>query len=472
MNSIMNARIFKIRIIWIILAVVVIAAAGGGYYYWTQQQTRTTAGSGAARVATTVARRGNISLLASGTGTLVAAQQVNLSFPTSGTVATVNVKAGQLVKTGDVLATLSDSDIETLTAAVNTANVNLANAQQTLDKFNQGAASALGNAQINLINAQKAASDAKTALVTGNMQRCDDATTLAYYNAYIKAKKNLDVLGVPSDTNSSEYLYTYLPALKNEQAAYSTYMYCNRYTAYEVNSSQANATLTAASVQQDQSIVATLTPNKGLDPYTLLVDQNTVASAKIALAKAQKNLDGTVIKAPFDGSIVSVAGNAGDAVGSGTFIIMADLYHPFVQFDVDEVDMGKVALNENVNVVFDALPKSTFTGKVVVIQPQLVTSGNSQALQGLAQIDTPMNYSILPAGANAAVDVVGGSATNVVLIPLGALRDLGDGTYGVFVRDNNSTKLTFRTVTIGLQDLTNVEITSGLQAGEVVSTGL
>jgi multidrug efflux pump subunit AcrA (membrane-fusion protein) len=48
---------------------------------------------------------------------------------------------------------------------------------------------------------------------------------------------------------------------------------------------------------------------------------------------------------------------------------------------------------------------------------------------------------------------------------------MGDGTYGVFVRDNTG-KLTFRTVTIGLQDLSNVEITSGLQGGETVSLGL
>ena len=241
MNAIMNARLFKIRIIWIILVVIVIAAAGGGYYYWTQQQARTASTTSAARLATTVARRGNITVSASGTGTLVAAQEVNLSFPTSGTVATVNVKPGQLVKTGDVLATLGD--IEDLQAAVASANVALANAQKTLDTLKQGAASALGTAQINLITAQKAASDAKTALKSSTEQRCDDATTLAYYNTYIAAKNVLDKMGKPSDTNSSEYLFTYLPALKNEQAAYSTWSYCNRFTAYEVNSSVAQATL-------------------------------------------------------------------------------------------------------------------------------------------------------------------------------------------------------------------------------------
>ena len=154
MKSIMNIRLFKIRVIWIVLGVIVIAAAGGGgYSYWTQQQAKAAnTGSIANRVTTTTARRGNITVTASGTGTLVAAQQVNLGFSASGTVAAVHVKAGDLVKTGDDLADLGDT--ENLQSAVHTAQVNLASAQQALDTLNQGAASALGTAQLNLVNAQ------------------------------------------------------------------------------------------------------------------------------------------------------------------------------------------------------------------------------------------------------------------------------------------------------------------------------
>ena len=198
--------------------------------------------------------------------------------------------------------------------------------------------------------------------------------------------------------------------------------------------------------------------------------QNKVEGAQIALKTARKNLDGAVIKAPFDGSVISVAGSSGDKVGTGTFIVMADLYHPYIQFNVDETDMSLVALGESVTVVFDALPKQTFTGKVVVIEPQLVTSGSTQALQGLARLDTTL-ATPLPEASNASVDIIGGQATNTVLVPVSALRDLGDTSYGVFVQDNSG-KLTLRAVTIGLQDLTNVEITSGLKAGETVETGL
>jgi len=50
------------------------------------------------------------------------------------------------------------------------------------------------------------------------------------------------------------------------------------------------------------------------------------------------------------------------------------------------------------------------------------------------------------------------------------VRDLGDGTYAVFVVENGQPVL--RVVTIGITDLTYVEITSGLSAGETVTTGI
>jgi RND family efflux transporter MFP subunit len=469
-KSIMNTGIFKKRIIWIILAVVLLAAAGGGgYYYWNQQQAKTASSSATKQITTTQARRGNITVTASGTGTLVSAQEVNLGFSTSGTVAAVKVKSGDQVKTGDVLAELGDT--ESLQAAVHSAEVDLASAQQALDTLKQGADAALGNAQLNLIHAQATATAAQNGIVNKSMMRCDDNSTLSYYDIYDRAQKELDKLGTPNpaDLNSTWYLRIYLPAKQNRDKAYNNWAYCNGYTSYEIGSSSAKATIAAATVKQDEATLATLTANNGIDPYQLKVAQNKVDSAQIALTKAQKNLEGAVIKAHFDGSIVSVAGIVGDKVGTGTFIVLSDLLHPHVKFFVDEVDMGKVALNDTVNVVFDALPKKTFAGKVVEIEPKLVSSGSSQALQGLASLDVTLDTP-LPEGINAAVDVIGGEANNAVLIPLTALRDMGDETYGVFVRDSSG-KLVFRTVTIGLQDLTNVEITSGLQAGETVSTG-
>ena len=73
-------------------------------------------------------------------------------------------------------------------------------------------------------------------------------------------------------------------------------------------------------------------------------------------------------------------------------------------------------------------------------------------------------------GVEAAVDVISGQATNAVLIPVEALHQLSDGSYTVFVMENNQPVL--RSVEVGLQDGTYAEIKSGLKAGEVVTTGV
>jgi multidrug efflux pump subunit AcrA (membrane-fusion protein) len=68
------------------------------------------------------------------------------------------------------------------------------------------------------------------------------------------------------------------------------------------------------------------------------------------------------------------------------------------------------------------------------------------------------------------VDVIGGRAEDAVLIPVEALHEIEGGKYTVFVMENGTPKL--RTVEVGLQDITYAEIKSGLEAGEIVTTGI
>ena len=70
----------------------------------------------------------------------------------------------------------------------------------------------------------------------------------------------------------------------------------------------------------------------------------------------------------------------------------------------------------------------------------------------------------------AAVDVIGGRAENVVLVPVEALREISPGQYAVFVMENGAPVM--RTVEVGLQDQISAEIKSGLNAGDVVTTGI
>ena len=124
------------------------------------------------------------------------------------------------------------------------------------------------------------------------------------------------------------------------------------------------------------------------------------------------------------------------------------------------------------DVVFDALPDRTFTGKVIRVSKSLQEVSNVQAIKAIVQLDPEtLNPPIeLPVGLSAAVDVIAGKATNAILVPVEALRELDPGEYGVFVVENGQPRL--HVVQVGLMDVTTAEIKSGLQVGDIVSTGV
>jgi macrolide-specific efflux system membrane fusion protein len=68
------------------------------------------------------------------------------------------------------------------------------------------------------------------------------------------------------------------------------------------------------------------------------------------------------------------------------------------------------------------------------------------------------------------VQVISAEARNVLLVPIEAVHELSPGSYGVFVMADGQPQL--RVVQVGLESLTSAEITSGLQRGDVVTTGV
>jgi multidrug efflux pump subunit AcrA (membrane-fusion protein) len=167
---------------------------------------------------------------------------------------------------------------------------------------------------------------------------------------------------------------------------------------------------------------------------------------------------------------MSVDATVGEALSATSIITLADLKTPMLEVYLDETDLDKAVVGNEAEVVFDALPDRTFTGKVVSVSPGLETVQNTIAVKTLVQLDPESVDVNLPVGLNAAVDIISGQALNAVLVPVESLRDLGDGQYAVFVVENGEPVL--RVVQVGLMDITSAEILSGLQAGETVTTGI
>jgi multidrug efflux pump subunit AcrA (membrane-fusion protein) len=210
----------------------------------------------------------------------------------------------------------------------------------------------------------------------------------------------------------------------------------------------------------------------GVDPAEVALAEANLTNAQAKLALAQEDKAVIDMVAPMDGTIMSINASVGEAVGTSGSIVMADLQQPVLEVYLDEADLDKVAVGFDVEVVFDSLPDDMYTGQITEVSPSLQTVSNVDAVLAWVQLDAE-SFSKpipLPVGSNASVDVIGGRTQDAVLVPVEAVREIGVDEYAVFVMEDGEPKL--RVVTVGLMDFTSAEILTGLNAGEVVTTGV
>jgi len=184
--------------------------------------------------------------------------------------------------------------------------------------------------------------------------------------------------------------------------------------------------------------------------------------------KAKANLDATELSAPIDGIITSISLNIGDIVGSSSVITISNMTQPYtMDAYLDEVDWDKAKIGYEASVTFDLLPDNSYSGKIIKVYPGLDSSSGTSLVHIVVQLDDNVNVD-LPAGATASVDVTGGTALGAVLVPTSALNEVEPGKYVVYLMKNGEP--VEQVVEIGIQDILNAEVKSGLQRGDVVLT--
>jgi HlyD family secretion protein len=311
--------------------------------------------------------------------------------------------------------------------------------------------------------------------------RCSESTLDDYQSEYYalldrynELLNNLqDVIATRDATDPIRLaMEAQLEALEEQvQAALINVNWCsNPYSDEEKAEGDAQVTLAQAELTAAQAEVESWLNYP--DPLDVAVAEAQVASAEAALADAQETQLIVDLVAPIGGTVLNINGTVGEDVGTSAIITIADLTQPMLQVYLDETDFDKAIVGYAADVTFDAYPDDLFTGQVVQVDPSLSSSMGASLVSLLVQLD-PLALDQpqrLPLGMSATVDIIAGRATDAVLVPVEAVRDLGDGTYAVFVMENDQPVL--RVVTIGITDLTYIEITSGLSAGETVTTGI
>lgn len=246
--------------------------------------------------------------------------QADISLVSSriqGYVSAVNVVENQSVKAGDVLLTLDDGDY---TIALATAQNKLVTLQETLKR----------------IDAQEKAAEATVAQAVAAKQAAD--ATLRNATTTVERTRELAQTRVASQAS-----------LDDAEAALDT--------------AKANQASAEAQIAIAEANVAVIRAER-------VETAGSQREMELAVKQAQRNLDLTQLRAPFDGVITNTAMELGDLVSPGTRLAAVvptnDIY---IEAYFKETQLSEIGVGAKAHVTIDAIEGKSFEGEVTSIAP-------------------------------------------------------------------------------------------------------
>ena len=205
--------------------------------------------------------------------------------------------------------------------------------------------------------------------------------------------------------------------------------------------------------------------------------QLSLQRAQLTRSAAEDSVDGYRITAPISGTVIQKnckAGDKVDGVSSGTLAVVYDLSCLKADMAVNELDIGKVRVGQEVELTADALPGRTFTGTVEKVSIAGSTTNGFTTYPVTIRVD---DYGDMRPGMNVSAKIIGDGVRDALCVPGAAVRR-GDtvllpgpdtaaaGEDGTITAPEAA--LEERAVTIGAADAAYVQILSGLGEGDTV----
>ena len=206
-----------------------------------------------------------------------------------------------------------------------------------------------------------------------------------------------------------------------------------------------------------------------------------VRSGEASLKEARENLTKTVIRAPMEGTVSRMNVALGERVVgtsqmAGTELLrIADFSRMEVVTDVGENDVVRITPGDSVSLSLDAYPRLTFSGLVTQIanSSKFVGAGIGQVANFEVRIAVqPASYQTLlqddptplKPGMSATASIITRSREDILIIPIQSvfLRGRREAVWSV-AEDGT---VTAKEIETGIQDLTRIEVRSGLAIGD------
>ena len=168
--------------------------------------------------------------------------------------------------------------------------------------------------------------------------------------------------------------------------------------------------------------------------------------------------------APIDGEVIVETTQPGQTVtASDPVIVLSDRL--IVRAQMDETDIGKIALNKKAIISIDAYPDTKINSTVEHIYYESKTVNNVTIYEvDLIPEEIP---DFFRSGMNASIDFIDQSKENTLLIPTDAVYKEKEGNY-VLVKQGNGEEPIRAAVKLGISDDKNVEVISGISKSDII----
>lgn len=498
----------KISKTWLVIIIVIVIVVG---YFVIKGLLKNPVDS----LLTEVVKKGTVLQEVFETGSVRATENISLGFKTIGKVSRVNVNVGDNVKKGDVLAELDASQSAAqlqsakaaLDSAINQYNklINgltpediktyenaVASSKNDLQGEYNSALNILNNAYNDIYNAYNASVTLRNDYFGSADQQgirvsdgiIDISVNLNNVKKYIDSAlntanvSNIDMaieqtkIGLDNVYNSLEIIREqcdFGPYFSKVSAADKTSI-----DTYKANINTAANSVTTLKNSISSYKIALQKAQDNLNLKTASARPEDIDIYKAAVSQAQANVNALASQvgdnrliSPIDGKITEVDIKIGQVISSTQVAINMLSTTPFqLKVNIYEQDIVNVKVGDEVKINLVAFPKKTFAGKVLSIDPAETIIDNVVYYE--VTIEFPDQPQGIRSGMTADITIETNKKDDVITVPRNAVAQIDD-TMSIQVIKNR--KIENVNITTGLEGNDFFEVTSGLSEGDVIVVG-
>ena len=422
---------------------------------------------------------GEISTTISGSGTLSALEAETVTTTAESTVTAVNAKPGDAVKAGDVVLTMSSSEVESqldeLKDDLASTRSSLASAKQLLTNLKVTSSKAgivkdiqakVGSVVDDMAYLCRIATDGKMQLsipVTSSVGQYDAVTVVVgedQQEGYIT-----QISGGMATVVFEDNYYPVGTSAQVLDANGNTLgtgtMDVNEY----VDVTAASGKIATVVMEDNDKVgrgatIFTLAEGAPTATYTTLKKTETDLVSQIADLE-----DLLTVTADTDCTVTSLSVATGDKVDAGTTVCVLTGTNGFtLDLSIDELDIASVALDQSATVTLDALD-GEFSGKVTNIS---YSGSGSYVTSYTATITTDPIEGAYP-GMSASAEIVTATSGETLIVPVAAVQYDGDTAFVYLAGDDAQLGDTLADGALDLDKLTKITVTTGMSDGSYIA---